>query len=107
MEDAKGKSKGVSIGEIVESMLLEGGAGEVDRRYIDSQIMFVEDIFPKIMEHIRNGEKVRVMNFGTFSQRLARESVYSPNSGSDLNVKNRIRLGFTPSRNSVKTLNED
>lgn len=108
MEEQNSNKAGLSVYDVVEELLTAEGEEMTPstRRYIESQKMFVESLFAKMLSHIGEGKRVRIMNFGTFRQRIARGSVFDPNAGAEKDVSERVRLGFVPAKKTVKALNK-
>ena len=108
MEDGKDNKAGLSINDLIEDMFTTPGERVTPgrRRHIESQKLFVEEVLDKALHAVKSGKRVRATNFGTFFQRIARETVFNPGANEDRPVKNRIRLGFTPASKTVDELNK-
>ena len=64
-------------------------------------------IFEGILNEVGKGNSVRIKNFGTYSCRLTKDRLRNPQTGETAEIKNKKRLRFSSSDNTIPLINED
>jgi nucleoid DNA-binding protein len=101
--------KTINISDLVQEIMDAPFAGAetpiVHQRAVESQKAFASIIFEAILKKARDGETVRIKNFGAFGLRLAKPEARNPQTGAVVPVQNRKRLQFSPTTKAHKIMN--
>lgn len=108
---AKRNRQSVSLRQIVEGMMktdMDGTAPPAHHiKLIQAQTIFAHAVFEAILAQLKDGQNVRVKNFGTFSVRMAPETARNPKTRECVKVNDRKRLFCKASDATVKLLNTE